>query len=112
MSSDGQTPPSVGRARNATLTLPLGNPLHEPPGNSHEELLTADQLVRIAIEVNPQVRATREQWNAAQHQILQNYVPADPVYTFTNVETSAHSSFQEKRSSRRIKQSGPPRLRV
>ena len=90
MSSGAQTPISVGQTRNPKLTLPLGNPSLEPPGNSHEEPLTADQLVKIAIEVNPQVRATREVWSVAQHQILQNYVPADPVYTFTNVESSAH----------------------
>jgi len=90
MSSNTQTAFSVGQTRNAKLTLPLGNPSPQAAGHSYEEPLTADQLIRIAMEVNPQVRATREQWNAAQHQILQNYVPADPVYTFTNVESSAH----------------------
>jgi outer membrane protein, heavy metal efflux system len=85
-----QTSPSIGQPSSAHLTLPLGNPLPAAPANSHEQPLTADQLVEIAFEVNPQVRATREQWNVAQHQILQNYVPADPVFTFTNVESSAH----------------------
>lgn len=85
-----QTSPSISQPRSAHLTLPLGNPLPAAPANSHEQPLTADQLVEIAFEVNPQVRATREQWNVAQHQILQNYVPADPVFTFTNVESSAH----------------------
>jgi hypothetical protein len=37
-----------------------------------EQPLTVEQLVEAAIEVNPQVRATKEQWDAAQHQILQN----------------------------------------
>jgi outer membrane protein, heavy metal efflux system len=90
MSSGAQTSVSGGQFRNAKLTIPLGSPLPEPPGDSHEQPLTVDQLVRMAFEVNPEVRATREQWNAAQHQILQNYVPADPVYTFTNVESSRH----------------------
>jgi outer membrane protein, heavy metal efflux system len=90
MSSGAQTPLSGGQTRNAKLTLPLGGSVHEAPGNSHEQPLTVDELVRMAMEVNPQVRATREQWNVAQHQILQNYVPADPVFTFTNVESSAH----------------------
>ena len=53
-----------------------------------EQPLTVEQLVEIAIEVNPQVRATREQWDAAQHQILQNYAPADPIFTYGNVESS------------------------
>ena len=35
-----------------------------------EQPLTVEQLVEVAIEVNPQVRATKEQWDAAQHQIL------------------------------------------
>ncbi len=57
---------------------------------SSEAGLNADQLVTIALAANPSVRATKAQWDAAQHQILQNYVPADPVFTYTNVESSAH----------------------
>jgi cobalt-zinc-cadmium efflux system outer membrane protein len=53
----------------------------EPP-------LTVGQLVEVAIEVNPQVRAMKEQWDAAQHQILQNYAPADPTFTYGNLESS------------------------
>jgi outer membrane protein, heavy metal efflux system len=53
-----------------------------------EQPLTIEQLVEIAIEVNPQVRATKEQWDAAQHQILQNYAPADPIFTYGNVDSS------------------------
>jgi cobalt-zinc-cadmium efflux system outer membrane protein len=41
--------------------------------------------------VNPQVRATREQWNVVQHQILQNYAPADPIFTYSNFES--HENF-------------------
>ena len=50
--------------------------------------LTVEQLVEIAVEANPQVRAAREQWDAARHQILQNYAPADPTFTYANVESS------------------------
>src|SRR3984893_10780953 len=50
--------------------------------------LTVEQLVEVAIEVNPQVRATKELWDAAQHQILQNYAPADPTFTYGNLESS------------------------
>jgi outer membrane protein TolC len=53
-----------------------------------EQPLTVDQLVQVAIEVNPQVRATKEQWDAAQHEILQNYAPADPTFTYGNLESS------------------------
>jgi outer membrane protein TolC len=53
-----------------------------------EQPLTVEQLVEIATEVNPQVRAAKEQWDAAQHQILQNYAPADPTFTYANVDSS------------------------
>ena len=52
------------------------------------QALTAADLVEIAVEVNPQVRATREQWEASQHQILQNYAPADPILTYGNIDSS------------------------
>jgi outer membrane protein, heavy metal efflux system len=53
-----------------------------------EQPLTVEQLVEVAIEVNPQVRAAKEQWDAAQHQILQNYAPADPTFAYANVDSS------------------------
>src|SRR5260221_5783935 len=53
-----------------------------------EQPFTVEQLVEIAIEVNPQVRATKEQWDAAQHQILQNYAPANPTFTYGNLDSS------------------------
>jgi cobalt-zinc-cadmium efflux system outer membrane protein len=53
-----------------------------------EQPLTIEQLVEVATEVNPQVRAAKEQWDAAQHQILQNYAPADPTFTYANLESS------------------------
>ena len=49
--------------------------------------LSAGQLVEIAIESNPQVRSMRAQWDAAQHQILQNYAPADPIFTYLHEES-------------------------
>jgi outer membrane protein TolC len=48
----------------------------------------ANELVEIAIESNPQVRAVHAQWEAAEHQILQNYAPADPTFTYSNVDSS------------------------
>jgi outer membrane protein, heavy metal efflux system len=49
--------------------------------------LNAEQLVDLAIEANPQVKAARARWDAAQHQILQNYVPADPLFDYANVDS-------------------------
>ncbi len=86
-SMGAQTPPSAGSQQlpaGARPTVPLGNqpwqPSPQPLRNSFEQPLTVEQLVELAIEVNPQVRATREQWHAAQHQIMQNYAPADQQY--------------------------------
>ena len=50
--------------------------------------LNACELVEVAIESNPQIHAMRAQWEAAQHQILQNYAPADPTFTYSNVDSS------------------------
>ncbi len=64
----------------ATVALAL-------PGRA-EAGLNAGELVEVAIESNPQIHAMRAQWHAAQHQILQNYAPADPVFTYSNVDSS------------------------
>ncbi len=57
------------------------------PGRA-EAGLNANELVEVAIESNPQVRAVHAQWEAAEHQILQNYAPADPTFTYSNVDSS------------------------
>jgi outer membrane protein, heavy metal efflux system len=57
-------------------------------GFAGEQPLTVEQVIEIAIEVNPQVRAAKEQWEAAQHLILQNYAPADPSVTYANLDSS------------------------
>ena len=66
-----------------TVWLPIGT---APAAEEHP--LTVEQLVEVAIEVNPQIRAVKEQWNSAQHQILQNYAPADPAFTYGNLDSS------------------------
>ncbi len=58
------------------------------PARAAEVGLNAGELVEVAIEANPQIRSMREQWRAAQHQILQTYAPADPVFTYSNVDSS------------------------
>ena len=40
--------------------------------------LTVEQLVEVAIEVNPQVRVAKEQWNVAQHQDLAELCTGGP----------------------------------
>lgn len=52
------------------------------------------QLVEIATEVNPQVRAARDRWYSAMHQIKQNYAPADPLLGYANLD-SATNGFSE-----------------
>ncbi len=49
--------------------------------------LGAEQLVQIAVEVNPQVRAARARWMSAEHSIKQTYVPNDPVFTYANIDS-------------------------
>jgi outer membrane protein TolC len=50
--------------------------------------VTVEQLVEAVLRVNPQVRAARARWNSSVHQIKQNYVPADPIFTYSNLESS------------------------
>jgi outer membrane protein TolC len=71
-----------------TVTTAVGLTLMVWAPARGESGLNANQLVEIAIEMNPQIHSMRAQWEAAQHQVLQNYAPADPVFTFTNVDAS------------------------
>jgi cobalt-zinc-cadmium efflux system outer membrane protein len=52
----------------------------EPP-------LRLDQAVAIALDVNPQVRGARYRWKSAEHQIVQNYTPADPQFSYLNSDS-------------------------
>jgi cobalt-zinc-cadmium efflux system outer membrane protein len=49
--------------------------------------LTAAQVVDMALRANPQVRAARARWYSASHSIKQNLAPADPIFTFFNVDS-------------------------
>jgi outer membrane protein, heavy metal efflux system len=49
--------------------------------------LGSEQLVEIATEVNPQVRAARARWLSAIHQVNPNYAPADPVFGYGNIDS-------------------------
>jgi outer membrane protein, heavy metal efflux system len=52
-----------------------------------EQALSVDQLVAMAVEVNPQLKAARARWFAAQHAIRQHYAPVDPLFSFTNLDS-------------------------
>ncbi len=66
--------------------------LQPDPATAAESGLTVSQLVQMALQANPQVRAARARWYAATHNIKQNYAPADPVFTFYNAD-SPHNPF-------------------
>jgi outer membrane protein, heavy metal efflux system len=51
------------------------------------QLMSLDQVVMEARRVNPQVRSARFHWESARHQIIQNYTPADPLFSFTNSDS-------------------------
>jgi cobalt-zinc-cadmium efflux system outer membrane protein len=59
--------------------------------------LNASQLVELAIESSPQIHSMRAQWLAAEHQIKQNYAPADPTFTYANVDAT-HGVLQDPSS--------------
>jgi outer membrane protein, heavy metal efflux system len=58
-----------------------------PPLPAGASTLSIDQLVVMALESNPQVRAARARWTAAQHAIVQHYAPADPILTYGSIDS-------------------------
>lgn len=52
-----------------------------------EQTLTVEQVVALALEANPQVRAARARWYSASHAINQNYAPADPILYYGNFDS-------------------------
>ena len=55
---------------------------------SSGQALDVTQLVQVALEVNPQVRAARARWEAAEHSIKQAYAPNDPQISYTNGDSA------------------------
>src|SRR5215469_17386325 len=51
------------------------------------EVMTLQQVIVLAQTRNPQVLAARYRWNSAEHQIIQNYTPADPQFSFTDFDS-------------------------
>lgn len=55
---------------------------------SSSQALDVTQLVQVALEVNPQVRAARARWESAEHSIKQAYAPNDPQVSYTNGDSA------------------------
>src|SRR5262249_6262834 len=53
----------------------------------NEMKLELGQIVELATEVNPQVRAARARWFSAMHQIKRNYAPAVPLFSYANTDS-------------------------
>ena len=51
------------------------------------QFISIDHVVAEARRINPQVRSARFRWESARHQIIQNYTPADPQFTFTDSDS-------------------------
>src|SRR5262249_39083532 len=49
--------------------------------------LTVDQIVDLATAANPRVRSAQARWNSADHAILPAFAPADPTFTFFNLDS-------------------------
>jgi cobalt-zinc-cadmium efflux system outer membrane protein len=48
---------------------------------------TLDELIAVATQANPHVRAAKERWSSASQQILQTYAPVDPIFSYSNVDS-------------------------
>lgn len=64
------------------------------PAIPGDRRLTLEQLIAAALEVSPRVRAARERWYSASHQIQQNYVPADPTFGYSNIDSPQFPLFE------------------
>src|ERR1700756_2354284 len=49
--------------------------------------LTLAQVGTEAQRVHPQIRGAGFRWGSAEHQIIQNYTPADPQFSFSNIDS-------------------------
>ena len=58
---------AVASAIMAAAALVILLPGMAKAASSHGQALDVTQLVQVALEVNPQVRAARARWEAAEH---------------------------------------------
>src|SRR5579872_1741697 len=68
--------------------LPITGRAEAGKNRSSSQALDVTQLVQVALEVNPQVRAARARWESAEHSIKQAYAPNDPQVSYTNGDSS------------------------
>src|SRR5579885_2311204 len=71
----------------AGIAMALALTTAPPCPRAAETVFTVDQLVALAYSTNPAVKAARERWISAQHQIKQAYAPNDPIFTYTNSDS-------------------------
>jgi outer membrane protein, heavy metal efflux system len=77
----------IGRGAAAMLALALASMLVCSRAMAAGEIMTLQQAIVLAQTRNPQVRAARYRWDSASHQIIQNYTPADPQFSYTNFDS-------------------------
>lgn len=69
------------------VIVPIGLSLGSGSVARSESPLSVEQVVQMAFEANPQVRSARARWSSAVHSINPNYVPADPLFSFSNLDS-------------------------
>jgi outer membrane protein, heavy metal efflux system len=69
------------------VALALASMLTGSQARAAGEIMTLQQAITLAQTRNPQVRAARFRWDSAEHQIIQNYTPADPQFSYTNYDS-------------------------
>ena len=57
------------------------------PAVASTQVMSLERAVDQARTVNPQVRGARYRWESAKHQIIQNFTPADPQFSFSNQDS-------------------------
>ncbi len=69
-----------------------------------QQPMTVDDVVALALAANPQVRAARARWQSAQHSIDQNYAPADPTFSFANLDSPTNGFSKPASQSYQVSQ--------
>lgn len=54
-----------------------------------DQRLTAEELVPMALEANPVVRAAHDRWFSASHSIKQTLAPNDPIFSYGSIDSQA-----------------------
>jgi outer membrane protein, heavy metal efflux system len=57
------------------------------PAVASPQVMSLERAVDQARTVNPQVRGARYRWESAKHQIIQNFTPTDPQFSFSNQDS-------------------------